>query len=132
MRVARDGPLCIYRRRLAMNLILPFVLVTVLSPAAVASFPIGTYDAGGVTLSFGADGAYRVLQGDKAMVEGTFKVDGDSVALTDVSGSFACPASGRTGVYSWRFDGHALTLTKMSDACEDRANDLTGHPWQKK
>ena len=99
--------------------------------AGAESFPAGDYEAGGATLSF-AGGAYRVLQGDKAMVEGTYTIDGAKLVLTDVSGPYACPAASKTGTYTWRFDGKALVLTKVDDACDDRSGDLNGHPWTKR
>ena len=99
---------------------------------AAAAFPVGDFETGSVTLSFGSDGAYRVLQGGHAMVEGTYRSDGDKLTLTDVSGQFACPAEKAKGTYTWRLEGKALTLTTVDDACEDRSSDLTGHPWAKK
>ena len=99
---------------------------------AATSFPSGDYNAGEATLSFGSGGKYRVLQGTKAMIEGTYKTEGDKLVLTDVSGPYACPADKKTGTYAWRVEGNALTLTKVEDACDDRSADLTGHPWQKK
>lgn len=100
--------------------------------SAAPSFPSGDYDAGAVTLSFGSGGKYRVLQGAAAMVEGTYKAEGDNLVLTDVSGPYACPADKKTGTYAWHVEGKGLTLTKVDDACDDRSADLTGHPWQKK
>jgi len=100
--------------------------------SAATSFPGGDYDAGGVTLSFGSGGKYRVLQGSAAMIEGTYRTEGDKLVLTDVSGPYACPADKKSGTYAWHVEGNALTLTKVDDACDDRAADLAAHPWQKK
>ena len=97
-----------------------------------ATFPAGDFENGGVILSFGGDGAYRVTQNDHAMVSGAYRSKGDRLTLTDVSGQFACPSDKAKGTYAWRLDGTALTLTKVDDACEDRSSDLTGHPWMQK
>ena len=99
---------------------------------AAPSFPTGDYSAGEVTLAFGPDGKYRVLQGTRAMVEGTYKAEGDRLVLIDVSGPYACPAEQKTGTYAWHVEGKALTLTKVDDTCDDRSADLTGHPWGRK
>ncbi len=103
------------------------------STLAAAGFAPGDYDGGGATLHFAADGTYRVAQGAEAMVEGTYRVDGEKIVLTDVSGAFACkPAEKATGTYAWHLDGDALKLSKIDDACDDRSTDLTAAAWKKK
>jgi len=96
-----------------------------------AEFPSGAYEAGGIVMDFGRDGRVRLSQGGKTMVEGTYKVAGDKLTLTDVSGSFACPKDKASGTYTWHIEKSALTLEKVDDPCEDRSSDITGHPWQK-
>jgi hypothetical protein len=96
-----------------------------------AAFPTGAYEAGGTVIDFGSDGRVHVLQGGKSVVEGTYKVTGDKLTLTDVSGSFACPKDKASGTYTWHVKESALTLTKVDDPCDDRSSDITGHPWQK-
>lgn len=99
--------------------------------SSAAAFPTGAYEAGGMVLNFGGDGRIHVLQGGKSVVEGTYKIAGDKLTLTDVSGTFACPKDEASGTYIWQIDKSALTLTKVDDPCDDRASDITGHPWQK-
>jgi hypothetical protein len=96
-----------------------------------AAFPTGAYEAGGTVIDFGSDGRVHVLRGGKSVVEGTYKVTGDKLTLTDVSGSFACPKDKASGTYTWHVKESALTLTKVDDPCDDRSSDITGHPWQK-
>lgn len=96
-----------------------------------AAFPTGAYEAGGIVINFGSDGRVHVLQGDKSVVEGTYKIVGNKLTLTDVSGSFACPKDKASGTYTWQIEESAPTLTKVDDPCDDRSSDITGHPWRK-
>jgi hypothetical protein len=96
-----------------------------------AAFPTGEYEAGGTVIDFGGDGRVHILQGGQSVVEGTYKVAGDKLILTDVTGSFACLKDKASGTYTWHVKESALTLTKVDDPCEDRSSDMTGHPWQK-
>ena len=99
--------------------------------SGAAAFPTGAYEADGTVIDFGSDGRVHISQGGKTMVEGTYKIAGDKLTLTDVSGSFACPKDKASGTYTWQVQTSALTLTKVDDPCDDRSSDLTGHPWQK-
>lgn len=120
------------RARQSVRFVALFSLAVTGVVFAAPSFPIGNYNAGEVTLSFDSGGKYRVMQGTHAMIEGTYKTEGDKLVLTDVSGPYACPADQKTGTYAWRVESNALTLTKVEDACDDRSVDLTGRAWGKK
>jgi hypothetical protein len=103
--------------------------------AAVASptLPTGTYGAGGVAIELMPDGQFHIAQGDAVMVEGIYAVHDHEITFTDKKGPYACTGeSPAEGIYSWKLDGSALTLTKVADKCEDRASDLTARPWSRK
>jgi hypothetical protein len=99
-------------------------------PALAADFPVGTYTMSGVTLSFDGNGHFRGSQKDAVKVEGDYAVSGDQLKFTDKSGAWACPAT-QTGTYGWKSDGNTLSLSKVSDACKERVDSLTPHPWKK-
>lgn len=100
--------------------------------AADATLP-GDYESGGVTLSLTTGGRYSVSQGGASAVEGTYRIEGDTVTFTDESGPYACAAAKPPGgTYSWKIEETALTLRRLSDACAERAADLTSHVWQRK
>lgn len=102
-------------------------------PAAAADFPAGSYMASGVSIAFDGKGHYHVSINGTAMVEGDYTAKGDQVTLTDKSGLWACihNAGERTGTYRWKSDAATLTLTKITDTCEDREKTLTPNPWKK-
>lgn len=99
---------------------------------AASNFPPGEYVAGGTTLRFGTDGKVHVMEHGKEVVLGTYTSTANQLVITDVSGPYACAEGKKTGTYAWQMHGSDVTLTKVEDACDDRASDLVGHPWRKK
>src|SRR5215831_6602620 len=77
-------------------------------------FPTGAFVAGEFTLTFNGDGSYTVSAQDKVVVKGTHKVSNDEITFTDSEGEYACGAD-KPGKYKWKFDGKALTFTKVAD-----------------
>lgn len=110
---------------LVSTIVFPLNLV-----AAAPAFPAGSYESGGITLKFDGSGNFAALKNGTSVVEGIYKTEGDKLTLTDLSGQIACPKE-ESGTYIWRSDKSALTLTKVEDACDERASDLTAHPWQR-
>jgi hypothetical protein len=94
-------------------------------------FPIGTYVGGSFTLTFNSDGGHSVSVNEKVAVKGNYTVSGDQIAFTDKEGEFACTGT-EAGKYKWKYDGKALTFSKLEDDCDGRINGLTGQPWEKK
>src|SRR5262245_33563583 len=80
----------------------------------------GTYSdtAGDVKRSIKYDekGKTTVSRNGEIVVEGTYKVKGDELELTDENGPMAC-AKEQKGKYKFKLDGKKLTLTKVSDEC---------------
>lgn len=97
---------------------------------AAADFPAGTYVASGVDVTFDHAGHFHTTVNGTTMVEGDYAVSGEQLKFSDKRGPWACPA-GQTGTYRWKADADTLTFGKVADACADRVNTLTPHPWKK-
>jgi hypothetical protein len=105
--------------------------ITTSLAVAASSFPGGDYVAGQVMLHFDQSGHMRLTKGKQALVDGTFTVQADHISLTDKSGPMACAKGEETGVYQWKLEHDALTLTKVEDACDGRSGDLVAQPWKR-
>jgi hypothetical protein len=87
------------------------------SPMLVATWHIGFYQ----------DGTYLAERIDIGpMVQGSYAVDGDTVTITDESGTLSCTQSSTSGdatldvavgVYTFKRDDKGLTLTPQTDGC---------------
>ena len=100
---------------------------------AAKGFPIGSYDSEGYNLTFATHGTFRVLKGDRLMVDGEYAVKGAEISLTDKSGIDACTGPDRNpGTYRWKLDGGALVFSTIHDPCNDRIRGLTGQRWKRK
>jgi hypothetical protein len=107
-------------------------LVAVTTVALAGDFPAGSYISGPYTLKFERNGAFRVIKSGVALVEGTYRVKGDQLQITDKRGPFACTGKGHaTGTYSWSIEAEMLRFSKVEDNCTDRAQSFTD-PWKKK
>jgi|HubBroStandDraft_5_1064220.scaffolds.fasta_scaffold289054_2 hypothetical protein len=103
-----------------------------LSPALAADFPAGRYKAQDILLSFDDKGQFQVNNGATLEVSGTYSVKEGRIELTDVKGPWACTDSGQQkGTYDWKFDGTALTFSKVTDSCDDRAKSLVPAAWKR-
>ena len=90
------------------------------SPMLVAAWHIGFYQ----------DGTYLAERIDIGpMVEGSYTVDGDTVTITDESGTLSCTQASTSGdatldvaigVYTFERDEEGLTLTPQTDGCAMR------------
>src|SRR5262245_42498162 len=70
----------------------------------------------------------KVSRNGEIVVERTYKVRGDELELIDEKGPMACGRE-QPGKYKWKLDGKKLTLTKVTDECEGRANALPSQVW---
>lgn len=109
---------------------LPLLAMLAAPAFAEQPFPVGEYTSGKVTMQFDAHSSTQLRIGKQIVDDGTYTATADRLTLTDKSGPMACPAD-QTGTYRWTYAGDALTLTKIDDACEGRAGDLTAHPWKR-
>jgi hypothetical protein len=115
------------------------VLLTVLlaldAAARTADFEKGTYSAtaGGTKWSIRYDDNSKltVTRDGAALVEGTYKVTGDLLEVTDEKGPMACGGENKTGKYRWKLEEKNLSFTKVEDECDGRASALTGQAWVK-
>lgn len=78
-------------------------------------------------IAFNEDGSYLAERIDIGpMVEGSYTVDGDTVTITDESGTLSCTQASTSGdatldvavgVYTFKRDDKGLTLTPQNDGC---------------
>lgn len=94
-------------------------------------FLAGTYVGERFAVTFTKDGNYSVSENDKTVVKGTYTVTQDQIIFTDKEGAYACKETD-TGKYKWKYDGKALTFSKVDDVCKGRIKGLTGQPLVKK
>src|SRR4030095_9477985 len=87
--------------------------------------------AGGVkwSMNFGDHNRVTFTRDGEIAVEGTYKITGDELEVTDEKGPMACGGEQKTGKYRWKMEEKKLTLTKVSDLCEGRARALTSLVW---
>ena len=117
-------------RRLKALLIASAVLLFAATAFAQESkksdFPIGSYWDGGFIAQFNADGKLFIYEDDFLKAEAFYKIDGDKILLTDKNPDSAC---GGVGKYTWKFDGKALSFTRIKDDCAGRTHHLTSRSW---
>src|SRR4030095_320482 len=110
-----------------------FFLFVCGTTARAADFKTGTYSstAGGVkySITFHDNKKHTVTRGGEVVVEGSYKVTGDELELTDEKGPIACQGDQKTGKYKWKIEEKKLTLSKVEDGCEGRASALSGQAW---
>ena len=94
-------------------------------------FPTGAFQAGYFTLTFVGDGSYTVAAEDKIVVKGTYTVEKDEIAFKDSEGEYAC-VQDKPGKYKWKYDGKAITFSKVEDECDGRSQALPLQPFVKK
>jgi hypothetical protein len=81
-----------------------------------------------LTLHVGKDSSYVTNSGGDVVVRSTVKVSGDTLAITDVEGQYACV--GVTGTYKYSINAtDNLVMALVSDGCDGRARNLNGLPW---
>ena len=116
-----------------MSVMLLLVVLSLGTATQAADFKKGTYSVtgGGAKWSIKFDDSNKVTvtRDGQVLVEGTYKVTGDAMELTDEKGPMACGGDQKTGQYKWKLEEKKLTLTKVADACEGRANALTAQAW---
>jgi len=116
----------------AISALASLICVSSLSETMVQDkFPIGTYVSGDFTITLNSDGSHSVGMNDKVVVKGTYTVTKDQIVLTDKEGEYACNGT-EPGKYKWKYDGKALSFSKLEDNCDGRANGLTGQSWERK
>lgn len=87
--------------------------------ADMAANMVGTW-----VIDWGANGHALVTYGGRQVVDATYTVSGDELALGEDSGDYACHANAR---YRWHATATELHLTKVEDPCDGRSVALTAH-----
>ena len=82
------------------------------------------------TLTFNAEGTYSLARQDVGVVaSGSFAVEGATLRFLDWNGLLACGAATEeaqvaeeeaTATYAWRVEDDVLTLTPITETCEER------------
>jgi len=97
-----------------------------------SSFPPGSYQAAGgaLVVTFTGDGKFSVKRPNGGPIAaGTYTIDSDQIVLTEThdgeDGNRMCEEPGE---YRWKFDGKALSFSKVVDGCEGRVRALTLGP----
>jgi len=117
----------------ATVLIAVFWLFVGMTNIFAPNFPQGAYASGEYTIVFADKGQFRVSAGEEVVVEGEYTVKGEQLTLTDKQGRLACKGEGMaTATYGWKYEGEALTLSKVEDKCTGRSAGLTAGPWKRK
>jgi hypothetical protein len=119
--------------RLAQSASLLIVFLAIGAAARTADFKKGSYSVTGGdvkwSLNFGENNKVSVLRNGEVAVEGTYKVNGDELSLSDETGPMACGGEQKIGKYKWKLEDKKLTLTKVQDLCEGRSGALTSQVW---
>jgi hypothetical protein len=107
-------------------LLLPAALIGMAQTLTRDRFPTGTYLEGDFNATFTKAGEIIVFDDDFVKARGLYTLEGNTIVIKDKSPQSEC---GGEGKYRWKFDGKALTFTKISDACVGRTHHLTARVW---
>lgn len=77
------------------------------------------------TLRLLAGRKFQTLRNGKLVVSGNGPRTSARITFTDTGGSYACTGKQKTGLYTWKLSGKALTLKPVSDPCSGRRTILT-------
>jgi hypothetical protein len=106
-----------------LTTVLALVVLLVAACAAgvgAGTVPLGSYtndktSLGTLVLTLADGGQYTLsIQTENRLIQGTWKVAGDQIELTETSGGL-CP--NLRGTYKWAVAGNALSFTLVQDAC---------------
>ena len=89
---------------------------------------------GSWTHEFRSDGLLIVQQTGGMTIESRYRLDGDILTITDLSGSGSCRHFGSDAAsarYRVRFDGDLLRYEPLLDECTPRRTGMTVHPWRR-
>jgi hypothetical protein len=89
---------------------------------AQQAFPYGSYEFPDFTVTFAADGGYRVMRQGALVIEGEIEIEGPYFAVTHSRGALACMESVRRGEYWWVMQAGEVTFRRIRDYCRNRAD----------
>jgi hypothetical protein len=104
--------------------------------SAAAEFPTGTFtlttkDGAAWAVAFTDKGKFTVSRNGAVAAEGSYRVTGDQIEVTDEKGPKAATVN-KSGTYKWKLDGKKLTFTRVKDEAGGRAAVITAGAWEKK
>src|SRR5262245_49407399 len=99
------------REYAVMNVVLVIVLFALASAVRADDFKKGTFsvNAGGVkwSINYAEANKVTVSRNGEVIVEGSYKVKGDELEVTDEKGPMSCGID-QPGKYKWKLDGKKL------------------------
>jgi hypothetical protein len=122
------------RKSSALSVTLAVCAALAIPFALAAEFPAGTYQSADVpfTVTFDANGKFRVNQDNKLQVAGDYSAKAGQLTITDSQGPWACTKAGeQTGTYKWAYASGTLTLSKVADECVDRVKSIDNRSWKR-
>jgi len=115
------------------------LLLPPLSAGAVAEelserpFPYGTLEIRGYPMEMNEAGKFRIYSGATTFAEGTFRVEGNKMTITDTGGQYACRGKSlNPGIYTWAMRNNELHLTLIKDNCGARRTAFLEAPLKKR
>jgi len=104
------------------------VLLSLLVPAGAmakdltgGSFPYGMLELRGYAMEMSPKGKFKIYSDATIFVEGTFRIDGNTMTVFDQGGQYACRGKRMNpGRYYWAVHDHGLYLTLIKDPCGAR------------
>ncbi|HEY0434290.1 MAG TPA: hypothetical protein VGC95_10485 [Chitinophagaceae bacterium] len=80
-----------------------------------------------LTWHMGTDSSFVTNSHGDVMVKSKITVTGDKITITDYDGQYACTEA--TGSYTFTVTGNSMSLKKIEDGCEGRAQAIDGLQW---
>jgi len=109
------------------RIVLAALFCTFISANAIAKtlpdspFPYGLLELRGYAMEMNKDGKFRIYSSDTTFVEGSFKIDGNKMTISDTGGLYACRGKRMNpGIYYWTVHDRALYLVLVKDHCGAR------------
>jgi WD40 repeat protein len=99
------------------------------SPKGTFSLPTKAADGGDWSLTLDGKSKYTFQRNGAVAVEGTYKIAGDQIELTDESGPNRELGDKRTGTYRWKLAGASLLFTPVKDEGRGRMGVLVSGAW---
>jgi hypothetical protein len=109
--------------------------VLVLSACATApnregpAFPFGSYRIRAAQVDYDQGGRYRIYDATQTYVEGRYDIQGDTIAMTDVGGQYACQGDTNPGRYKWSAENGAIRFSLLEDRCDARRVAMQESPF---
>jgi len=86
-----------------------------------SAFPYGLLELRGYAMEMNKDGKFRIYSDSATFVEGTFRINGNKMTISDSGGLYACRGKRMNpGTYYWTVHDRGLYLMLIKDNCGAR------------